>query len=73
MGMLVLSRKEGEQIKVGDDIVITITQVKGQRARVGIDAPSDVRILRAELEGTEAATPNDTDCAALPPLAPTSV
>jgi carbon storage regulator CsrA len=47
--MLVLTRKLQEQIKIGDEIVITILQVRGQSVRVGIQAPRDVRVLRAEL------------------------
>ena len=48
--MLVLTRKVQEVIKVGDNITITIIRVKGQSVRVGIEAPQDVKVLRAELE-----------------------
>jgi len=48
--MLVLSRKEGERIKLGDSIVVTIVRVAGDKVRVGIEAPSDVIVLRDELE-----------------------
>ncbi len=47
--MLVLSRKTGQKIVIGDNITITILQVKGRTVRVGIDAPTDVRVLRSEL------------------------
>lgn len=47
--MLVLSRRVGEQIQIGDDIFITVTSVDGHRVRIGIEAPSDVRIRRSEL------------------------
>jgi carbon storage regulator CsrA len=47
--MLVLTRKLQEQIRIGDDIVVTILQVRGQSVRVGIEAPRNVRVLRAEL------------------------
>lgn len=47
--MLVLTRKVREQIRVGDNIVITILRVQGQAVRVGIDAPRSVRVVRAEL------------------------
>jgi carbon storage regulator CsrA len=47
--MLVLTRKLQEQIKIGDEIVVTILQVRGQSVRVGIQAPKNVRVLRAEL------------------------
>lgn len=48
--MLVLSRKVEQQIQIGEGIVITILQVKGNQVRVGIDAPRNVRVLRGELE-----------------------
>ena len=47
--MLVLSRKPGEKVVIGNGITITVVEVTGHRIRVGIDAPEDVRILRAEL------------------------
>lgn len=47
--MLVLSRKPGETIKIGDDIEIRILEVKGDTIRVGINAPKTVDILRGEL------------------------
>lgn len=47
--MLVLSRKIGESIIIGDSIVVTVTRVAGNRLTLGIDAPADVRILRSEL------------------------
>ena len=47
--MLVLSRKIGESIVIGDSIVVTVTRVAGNRLTLGIDAPGDVRILRSEL------------------------
>jgi carbon storage regulator CsrA len=47
--MLVLSRKENEKICIGDNIVITVLRVRGNVIRLGIDAPQEVRVLRAEL------------------------
>jgi carbon storage regulator len=47
--MLVLSRKRDEQIMIGDDIQITVIRIDGRQVRLGIDAPSDVRVLRKEL------------------------
>ena len=47
--MLVLSRKQGEQLQIGDDITITVLEVHHGRIRIGIDAPQDVRVLRREL------------------------
>jgi carbon storage regulator len=48
--MLVLSRKENERIRVGDSVVVTVVRVSGDRVRIGIEAPPDVRVLREELE-----------------------
>jgi len=47
--VLVLSRKLGETIHVGEEIAITILEVRGNRVRVGIDAPEGCEILRGEL------------------------
>jgi len=47
--MLVLTRKPGEKVVIGNnDITLTVVEVKGNRVRIGIDAPDQVRILRAE-------------------------
>ncbi|TWU25517.1 carbon storage regulator [Bythopirellula polymerisocia] len=48
--MLVLSRKEAERIRLGDDIVITVVRIGGDKVRIGIEAPKDVLVLRDELE-----------------------
>ena len=47
--MLVLSRKTNEQLQIGDNIKITILRVRGQSIRIGIEAPPDVQIRRAEV------------------------
>lgn len=47
--MLVLTRKQQQQIKIGDGITVTILRVKGNTVRVGIEAPRDVRVVRGEL------------------------
>jgi len=47
--MLVLSRKPGQKIHIGDNITVTIVEVQGNRVRLALEAPNDVRILRAEL------------------------
>jgi carbon storage regulator len=47
--MLVLSRKTNDAILIGDEITIKIIEVRGGGVRIGIDAPKDVGILRAEL------------------------
>ncbi|MFD0957916.1 carbon storage regulator CsrA [Paenibacillus chungangensis] len=47
--MLVLSRKRGESILIGDGVEVTILEVTGDGVKIGITAPSDVGILRKEL------------------------
>ena len=47
--MLILSRKKGESIKIGDDIEIFVSEIKGDKVRLGISAPGDMMICRTEL------------------------
>jgi carbon storage regulator CsrA len=47
--MLVLSRKRQQQIKIGEQITVTILRVQGNTVRVGIEAPRDIRVVRGEL------------------------
>ena len=51
--MLILSRKAGERIKLGESIVITVVGVAGDKVRVGIQAPTDILVLREELQPYE--------------------
>lgn len=48
--MLVLSRKEGEKLVIGDNITLVVSKISGNRVTVGIEAPVDVKILRGELQ-----------------------
>lgn len=47
--MLVLSRHKGEAIIIGDDIVITLVEIRGDKVRLGIEAPQDVSVHRQEV------------------------
>ena len=47
--MLVLSRKRNEQIVIGDRIVITVVDIRGDKVRLGVDAPTDVPVHRQEV------------------------
>jgi carbon storage regulator len=47
--MLVLSRKEGERIVIGDNITLVISKVNGNRVTIGIEAPRDIKVVRGEL------------------------
>ena len=57
--MLVLSRLEGQVIKIGDNIRVTIVEVRGDKVRVGIEAPRDVQVMRAELLETPEGSSDD--------------
>ncbi|TWU57103.1 carbon storage regulator [Rubripirellula reticaptiva] len=50
--MLVLTRRENESIRIGDDIFISVTQIQGNRVRFAIEAPKEIRIVRGELQMT---------------------
>ena len=47
--MLVLSRKKDQRIQVGDDIYVTVVEIRGDKVRIGIDAPREVKVMREEL------------------------
>ena len=51
--MLILTRKEKESIIINGNIKVTILNIKGRAAFVGIDAPKEIPILREELKGRE--------------------
>jgi len=52
--MLVLSRRKGESIVIGDQMRVTVVEIHGRRVRLAIDAPAEVKVLRAELVDEEA-------------------
>jgi carbon storage regulator len=64
--MLVLSRKIGETIIIGNDIRVTVVDVKGGRVKLGIEAPSDVGIFRSELRDWLDLPPAGPDATPLP-------
>ena len=47
--MLVLTRKAEEKILIGDNVVVTISKIQGNRVWIGLDAPASVRIVREEI------------------------
>ena len=69
--MLVLSRRVGESIVVGDDVTVTVLEVRGDVVRIGIEAPRSVAVHREELlreleaANKEAVSPGDDAVAAL--------
>lgn len=69
--MLVLSRRAGESVILGEDITVTVLEVRGDVVRVGIDAPRSLKVHRAELlaqleeSNREAASPSEDTVANL--------
>ena len=63
--MLVLTRRAGESVMIGDDIVVTVLETRGDVIRIGINAPRDVQVHREEVYqelqavNREAASPNE--------------
>ena len=47
--MLILSRKVNEKVVIGDDITISIIEVRGDQVRIGIDAPKKIKVFRQEV------------------------
>ena len=65
--MLVLSRKVGEKVVIGDRITVVVNRVSGNRVSLGIDAPADVRIVRGELAEAVKAFEDEADSTASAP------
>ena len=47
--MLILTRKTNEKIRIGNDITITIIEVRGDQVKVGVDAPKEIKVFRHEV------------------------
>lgn len=47
--MLILTRKSGESVRIGDDVVVTVLEVKGNQVRLGVTAPKGISIYRGEI------------------------
>lgn len=59
--MLILTRRVGECMLIGDDIQVTVLGVKGSQVRLGIDAPKHVDIVREELVSGQIEQPPESD------------
>jgi carbon storage regulator len=59
--MLVLTRKSGQKIRIGDDIVVTVVETCGSTVRLSIEAPRHIPIMRSELVDHES-TGRETEC-----------
>ena len=53
--MLILTRKSGERLTIGDEITVAVIEIKGKYVRLGIDAPQGIRIHRTEIGARDAA------------------
>ena len=58
--MLVLSRKVGEKLVIGDNITVVVSRVAGNRVTLGVEAPPEVRIIRGELKAQENAASEES-------------
>ena len=47
--MLILSRKTVQQIKIGDDITLTIIEIRGDQVKIGVEAPKSIKVFRQEV------------------------
>lgn len=56
--MLVLARRMGEQIKIGNDITVRVLRIRGGQVQIGIEAPGSIRVIRGELQ--ERMAPEDS-------------
>ncbi|MGB2712136.1 MAG: carbon storage regulator CsrA [Conexibacter sp.] len=73
--MLIITRRPGEKIVLGDDVVVTVMEISGQTARIGIEAPKALPVYREEIwaavkEENEAAA--RAEAGTLPPVPPQS-
>lgn len=59
--MLVLTRKTGEKIRIGDDVVLTVVFVRDGKVRLGIDARPNVRVVRSEIAHKQPGGSHETD------------
>ena len=63
--MLILTRRVGEKVMIGDDVSVTVLRVKGNQVRLGVDAPKSVSVQREEIfnrmksEGEEPGAPGE--------------
>jgi carbon storage regulator len=64
--MLVLSRKVGERILIGDHVTVTVVRIAGGGVRLGIEAPLEMAVIREELQGKLDKQPASRDLRSLP-------
>ncbi len=65
--MLILTRRSGESLHIGDDVIVTVLGVKGNQVRIGINAPRSVPVDREEIFERKRSESTDRQFEALPP------
>jgi carbon storage regulator CsrA len=70
-GMLVLTRKRGESVQIGVGIMVTVLEIGASRIKLGVSAPAEVAVWRAEVKGLAAPLHLPLDAAAHAPATPT--
>jgi carbon storage regulator len=58
--MLILTRRVGESLRIADDIVVTVLEVKGNQVKIGTDAPRDVPVVREEIRDRDHGHPAES-------------
>lgn len=54
--MLIIGQRQTESISIGNDIVLTVVKISGEKVRIGVQAPPHLKVLRAELDSEECCT-----------------
>lgn len=67
--MLVLSRKSMESINIGENVVVSVLEIRGNKVSIGIDAPTEIHVLRSELQDAVAKLSSGLVGAAMPSAA----
>lgn len=59
--MLVFTRKVGEKVQIGDDVLVTVVRIADGSVRIGVEAPDETVVMRRELLGQPASEPEEAE------------